>query len=310
MPRALRPTASSPTTRQKGIETMANPPLRARLHWYRLSSAEFALLTAMCEHCSDGATIWAAVPRLAAYSKLSERKVQRAMRELCRRGILSQLAPANAAKRRPTTYRINEAALQDDPRMAPYLTRQEQLPGIWRASVPGEPIPDRDLVSAGHQTGGQSGAHLVSSGHQSGGHETPDSKVFDPRSADSEQDSKIPPTPFLQKGELGIKPGSRAEMRLHELRRSILGDMCAQKAMRKSLDEATFALCRTWGVTTAEVSEHLKACGFEWDRALATERKEGPDPSLACYSCGKFGAFQMGSGPLCANCVGRTRAAG
>jgi hypothetical protein len=26
------------------------PPLRARLHWYKLTSAEFALLTAMCEH--------------------------------------------------------------------------------------------------------------------------------------------------------------------------------------------------------------------------------------------------------------------
>src|SRR6266853_505791 len=97
-------------------DTPARPPLRARLHWYQLATAEFALLTAMCERCSDGSTIWAAIPRLAAYSKLSERSVQRLIRDLCRRGILSQLAPPNA-KHKPATYRINEPALDDDPRM-------------------------------------------------------------------------------------------------------------------------------------------------------------------------------------------------
>jgi hypothetical protein len=146
------------------------PPLRARLHWYRLSVAEFALLTAMCEHCSDGSTIWASIPRLAAYSKLSERKVQRLICHLCGRGILSQLAPANTARHRPVTYRINEPAFQDDPRMAAYRTCQKQLPGIPHTPVPGEPIPDR---------------HLVSSGHQSGVQQTPDSKAFDSRTTDS-----------------------------------------------------------------------------------------------------------------------------
>ncbi len=161
------------------------PPLRARLHWYKLTTAEFALLTAMCEHCSDGSTIWAAIPRLAAYSKLSERKVQRLIGALRGRGILSQLAPANTAKRRPATYRINEAGFQEDPRMAPYRARQEQLPGICRKPVPGEPVPDRDLVSRGHQSGVQTGAHLVSTGHQSGVTGTPDSKALDPSTTDS-----------------------------------------------------------------------------------------------------------------------------
>jgi hypothetical protein len=164
---------------------MGNPPLRARLHWYRLNVAEFALLTAMCEHCSDGATIWAAIPRLAAYSKLSERNVQRLMRWLCKRGILTQIAPGNTAKRRPATYRLNEAALEDDPRMAPYRTRQEQLPGISRSVIPGEPIPDRDLVTPCHQSGVQRGADLVTQRHQSGVTASPDSKAFDPKAINS-----------------------------------------------------------------------------------------------------------------------------
>ena len=123
---------------------MGEPPLRARLHWYKLTPAEFALLTAMCEHCSDGSTVWAAIPRLAAYSKLTERTVQYLIRGLSARGVLSQLAPANGAKRRPATYRVNEAALEEDPRMSPYRIHRQQLPltGIQRRAIPGEPISD------------------------------------------------------------------------------------------------------------------------------------------------------------------------
>jgi len=47
------------------------------LHRSKLTSDGLALLQAIVEHCCDGLTIWSAVPRLAAYSKLSERKVQR-----------------------------------------------------------------------------------------------------------------------------------------------------------------------------------------------------------------------------------------
>jgi hypothetical protein len=90
----------------------------------------------MCEANSDGSTIWAAIPRLAAYSKLSERSVQYVIRELCSRGILSQLAPANSwNKRRPAVYRVNEAAMEDDPKMRPYRTSQWRLPGIFHGPV-------------------------------------------------------------------------------------------------------------------------------------------------------------------------------
>lgn len=127
---------SDPSKAVPGLSAEYKPPLRARLHWYRLSAAEFALLTAMCEHCSDGSTIWAAIPRLAAYSKLSERNVQYVIRGLCNRGILSQLAPGNSwKKRRPAVYRVNESALEDDPKMRPYGTGQRQLPGIFHNPV-------------------------------------------------------------------------------------------------------------------------------------------------------------------------------
>jgi hypothetical protein len=60
----------------------SRPPLRARLHWYKLDVFEFAVLTAMCEHDWNGLTVWPSVARLAAYSKLSERKVQYVIRQV------------------------------------------------------------------------------------------------------------------------------------------------------------------------------------------------------------------------------------
>ena len=177
------------TSRWKGIammaETPTRPPLRARLHWYQLSTAEFSLLTAMCEHCSDGSTIWAAIPRLAAYSKLSERNVQRLLRSLSSRGALSQLAPANTNKRRPTIYRLNESALQDDPRMLPYRNRQQQLPGIHRRPVPGEVIPDVSLVTPCHQSGDTTPPSTVTPRHRSGDTTSPDSRTSDSSTKDS-----------------------------------------------------------------------------------------------------------------------------
>jgi hypothetical protein len=164
----------------------SRPPLRARLHWYDLSSEELALLQAMVEHCSDGSTIWAAIPRLAAYSKLSERTVQRRLRQFCTRGILTELAPPNTGRRRPATYRLNEEALHFDPKMRPYINRQQQLPGINRSPVPGEPIPDRPLVSQSHQTGVTVSPVLVSGCHQSGVTVSPDPKAFDPKAFDPE----------------------------------------------------------------------------------------------------------------------------
>ncbi len=176
------------------------PPLRARLHWYRLTTAEFAVLTAMCEHRSDGSTVWASIARLAAYSKLNERTVQRLIRGFCARGILSQLAPGNAAKRMPATYRINEDALAEDPEMVAYRsTGQEQLPGIRRSVIPGEPIPD-DLVVPCHQ---------VAPSHQSGG-------AVSPNSINDSRSTTLPNPPF-QGGSLDLASSSKENTRARAL---------------------------------------------------------------------------------------------
>jgi len=196
------------------------PPLRARLHWYRLTSDELVLLQAMVEHCSDGSVIWAAIPRLAAYSKLSERTIQRLIHGedrpgrphragLVERGILTQLAPENRGQRRPATYRLNEEALELDPLVRLYRNLQAGLPGIRRPPIPGEPVTgvrgspvQRDRqVSPGHRTGvpgspvqvsqgqesGVPGSPVqVSQGQESGVPGSPDSKAFDPKHSDSQ----------------------------------------------------------------------------------------------------------------------------
>src|ERR1039458_5917945 len=99
---------------------MSESRLHERLHWYRLDVYEFAVLSAMCLHDWFGKTVWASIPRLAAFAKLSERKVQYVIRGLRKRGILSELAPGNSANRRSVTYRINEEAFETDPRTVPY----------------------------------------------------------------------------------------------------------------------------------------------------------------------------------------------
>jgi hypothetical protein len=161
-----------------------------------LSASEFSLLTAMCEHCSDGSTIWAAIPRLAAYSKLSERNVQLLIRSFCSRGILSQLAPANTAKRRPTTYRINESALVDDPRMTLYRMSQKKLPGIHIPPIPGEPVAEPNLVKPLHQSDETIAPNLVKPLHQSGETSAPDSKSLDSKPLDSK--------PTIQHGDAAL----------------------------------------------------------------------------------------------------------
>lgn len=160
------------------------PPLRARLCWYKVTTEELGLLAAMVEHCSDGSTIWAAIPRLATYSKLSPRTVQRLVKRFRMRGVLTELAPANSGKRRPATYRLNEHALEFDPKMSRYVNRQPELPGIHRAPIPGEPIPDRPLVTGSHQSGDRGTGDLVTDSHQSGDSASPNTKAFDPKAFD------------------------------------------------------------------------------------------------------------------------------
>ena len=126
--------------------------------------------------------------------------MQRLIRGFCARGILTQLARGNAAKRMPATYRVNEEALEEDPRMARYRsTGQKQLPGISRPSVPGEPIPDRDLVAP---------CHLVTPRHQSGG-------TMSPNSRNDSRNTTLPNPPF-QGGDLVLNSTSKENARARE----------------------------------------------------------------------------------------------
>ena len=106
--------------------------VRGRLHWYQVTTAELALLTAMAELSRDG-IVCASRRRLAAYAKLSERQVDRLVNGwvdqrtgkrvpgLRERGVLTELSSFSGPRHRPPTYRLNEAALPWDPRMQRYL---------------------------------------------------------------------------------------------------------------------------------------------------------------------------------------------
>jgi len=128
-------------------------PLHARLFRYQLTTAELVVLLVMTEHCSTGTTIWASTRRIAAYAKLSVRQVKRVIDQLLHRHILRELAPANSkGRRKPATYAINEAALEEDPAVMAFLggEKQDALPGISRPAIPGEPMESPakgDMVS-------------------------------------------------------------------------------------------------------------------------------------------------------------------
>jgi hypothetical protein len=207
------------------------PPLRARLHWYKLDVFEFAVLTAMCEHDWKGLSVWPSVARLAAYSKLSERKVQYVIRRLRERGVISELAPGSSSKRRPTTYRINEEACEADPRMSPYCDRQIQLPGIRRPAAPGEPLnrepailPAAGAYRAPVLTEGcmpsRGGVHIV---RGTGAYCAPDSLIESPQ--DSKTTPKPPAAAFQDSIELHFKQAG------YETKREVpvpdRGDGCA-----------------------------------------------------------------------------------
>ena len=189
-------------------DTSSRPPLRARLHWYKFDVFEFAVLTAMCEHDWKGLSIWPSVSRLAAYSKLSERKVQYVIRQLRERGIVSELAPGSSSKRRPTTYRIDEEACEADPRMSPYCDRQILLPGVRRPAVPGEPINREAVISAAGAYRAPVLAEIMPSGggvrvRGSGAYCAPDSLIESP--LDSKTTPKPPAAAFQDSIELHFK---------------------------------------------------------------------------------------------------------
>jgi hypothetical protein len=191
----------------------------------------------MCEHCSDGSVIWASIARLAAYAKLSERYVTRLLHELSSRGILTELAPANTSKRKPTTWRINEDALEEDPLVARYRSSQQTLPGIRRPPIPGEPIPHHAemlpqnlvLVNPVHQSGDPSSPVLLNPVHQSSELGSPDPKAFDSKSF-------FDPKPLIQKLEREKNEKSLSfELDLHA-RREVLQQQKVDLLKRRKLE--------------------------------------------------------------------------
>ena len=122
----------------------------------------------MCEHCSDGSSCRASMPRFARYAKMSERKAWKTVQALRKRGILTQLAKGNPARMTPSIFRINEAAFKDDPAMAAYREDQQLLPGItrpWEPKIP-DMVTDPSLVHTVHQGGEEPKLPVVHTMHQ------------------------------------------------------------------------------------------------------------------------------------------------
>jgi helix-turn-helix protein len=121
-------------------------PLRAQLWHKQLKPDELLVLLAMLEiGDSTGQFLFPCVPRVADYTKLSERTVQKILHGedrrpnnpgtrrpravyvgLIERRVLVEIAPANATKRRAATYRLQVEALQDSRRTERW--RQKKLP--------------------------------------------------------------------------------------------------------------------------------------------------------------------------------------
>ena len=127
------------TTGDDAVTMIASAiPLRAQLYHKRLEPEELAVLLAMLEiGDSTGQFLFPSVPRIAAYTKYSERTVQKVLHGENRPGrkvypgliegrVLAEVAPANATKRRAATYRLQIEALQDCPRTERW--RQKKLP--------------------------------------------------------------------------------------------------------------------------------------------------------------------------------------
>jgi hypothetical protein len=159
----VRQIAMDALSERLGVEI--DRPLRSRLHWYVLTSSELALLEAMCEHDPEGSYVSVSGDRLAVFSHLSPRTVryiingtpeqsartgrsaQRSVPGLIERGILTELAPENAAQKLPPIYRVNEEAFTPDPAVLAYIredqVRARTLPGISLPWRPGHPVPNK-----------------------------------------------------------------------------------------------------------------------------------------------------------------------
>jgi hypothetical protein len=150
----------------------------------------------MVEHCWDGSVLWPSLARISAYSKLSLKQVKRVIRGwdekkrdpetkawivvrrhrgLVERGILTEIAPFSKRDQRPTTYRLNEAALSVDPKMVPYIREEDQqeLPGIDLSAIPGKPIRPRQKTLPGMRTRRAPGQKSLPGISTASGHHAP-----------------------------------------------------------------------------------------------------------------------------------------
>jgi hypothetical protein len=130
-------------------------PLRAQLWHKELEPDELLVLLAMLEiGDSTGQFLYPSITRIADYTKLAKRTVQKVLhgedREsravyvgLVERRVLVEIAPANATKRRAATYRLQVEALQDS-------QRTER----WRQKKLSFPVEDIDLEKWVHHNPG------------------------------------------------------------------------------------------------------------------------------------------------------------
>lgn len=169
-------------------DSKGRAPLHARVFHYKLTCSEFCLVQAMIQHNSGGDCVYASIARLAAYSGLHERTIQKLIHGqkrrgryvpgLLDRGILTELAPGNSGKRKSATYRVNEAALELKPEMTLYRNLQQGLPGI--GAPVGEPVIEGAVAGGpGASTDGPGAPGLVAQGQESGGPGAPNLKAFD-----------------------------------------------------------------------------------------------------------------------------------
>ena len=98
---------------------------------YALPCATKAVLQAYCWHCNDQGVCWPSVARIAQYTGLNARTVQRRTRELETAGALVCIPHAKTSSK---TYRINLDALEQSQRLTSQL--QPDLPGMEEPDAP------------------------------------------------------------------------------------------------------------------------------------------------------------------------------
>ncbi len=133
----------SADTSNSGSIPRLRPPLHSRVYWYALNWRECLLLGIMCpcEECflrakgyikqspQDDSVVWVWEHLFVRLLNMSAQTVRGLMRSFRARGILTEITPATGDKRRraPTIYRLNEAVLDEDSRMARFRVENPSM---------------------------------------------------------------------------------------------------------------------------------------------------------------------------------------